>query len=676
MYNNLDKPKGDYTILKTSSNKGTVVSPWKKIVGAIKKSVIVSALDRFCSYIYVLLGCGIFARMFNGKQKYYGKSIFSSDKSKKEGVFYNFFRWISCKIEGSRILRFIQQSFGKLLSCRLRVIGCFIMSFAVYTALFAVISIFLDSTTASRFDFYSRMIDAATMLLISIPFLSSPLTVSQLITESRVCGKIIDILGFSKNSFIREQVTGKYLFAFLLGFICGVSSFIIPPVFIFGVFALLILGYAVFALPEFGVVVLFFSAPLFPTSLLIVLTILVTFAFVIKLIRGKRTLNFQRIDLLAMALGVLLILGGFISHSYASLMPSFVYTLFLLGFFLVSCCMRSSGWLYRCLAASAISGLLVAFYGIIQYVFFSNMTTAWIDSDFFEDISGRAISTLGNPNMLGEYLIMVLPVAMALWIEKKGLARKYSFVAIACLGICLILTWSRGAWLGFIFATIVLLLMWNKRAMWILVGGLFALPFMSMVLPDSIVTRFTSIGNLVDSSTSYRVYIWRGSVHMLSDYLFTGIGVGYDAWNEVYPYYTLPGIEAAPHSHNLFLQIGIDLGIFGLIFFIGVLFLCVKMSFTLFSRISASPVKDKFSHYRLAVAGPLCGLLAVLIQGLTDNSWYNFRVYLMFWLVIGLIPAFVKAANREIDMEENQSSAPKYDEDTAFIDIQLKNSNR
>ena len=351
-----------------------------------------------------------------------------------------------------------------------------------------------------------------------------------------------------------------------------------------------------------------------------------------------------------------------------------MYTCFLMGYFLVSCCVRSEEWLQRCVSAAIWSGLIVAFYGIIQYVLAST-ADAWIDSNLFEGISGRAVSTLENPNMLGEYLILILPTAFAMWISGKGMSRKYSFVAFACLGMCLILTWSRGAWLGFLFAFVAFLLIWHRRSMWLLVVGVLSVPFLPFILPETIITRFTSIGNLADTSTSYRVSIWRAAVHMIEDFLFTGIGIGEGAWREIYPDYTLPGIEAAPHSHNLFFQITLETGIFGILFFFIILFLLMKISFTVFAKLSKADLAELEPNYsrnrKLAIAGPLCGLFAVLIQGLTDNSWYNYRVYLMLWLMIGLIPAFVK--NTRQSLSSANANRPQREPNTkeASVDISI-----
>ena len=200
-----------------------------------------------------------------------------------------------------------------------------------------------------------------------------------------------------------------------------------------------------------------------------------------------------------------------------------------------------------------------------------------------------------------------------------------------------------------------------------------------------------SIGNTADSSTLYRVNIWRGAMRMIRDNIFTGIGIGEGAWGKIYPDYTLPGIEQAPHSHNLFMQITVEMGIIALIVFLFVLFFTYQSGFTLFSKLSRSDnvdpsgllspdslktadefkVKNKKQNpaliLRIAVAGPLCGIFGVLVQGTTDYSWYNYRVYLMFWLVLALAVGYTKNG-REFVPEENFDEVWKSSE-SSEIDI-------
>ena len=155
-----------------------------------------------------------------------------------------------------------------------------------------------------------------------------------------------------------------------------------------------------------------------------------------------------------------------------------------------------------------------------------------------------------------------------------------------------------------------------------------------LILPDTVTARFASIGNLSDASTSYRVYIWMGTLAMLKDYWLCGIGPGADAFNMVYPAYSLNGISA-PHSHNLFLQIVCDVGIAALGVFLILIFVFFRMMCTAVSR-----EKDWTSRvHQIAITSGVCGFM---VQAMTDFSFYNYRVLFIFWVYLALGALCVK----------------------------------
>ena len=148
------------------------------------------------------------------------------------------------------------------------------------------------------------------------------------------------------------------------------------------------------------------------------------------------------------------------------------------------------------------------------------------------------------------------------------------------------------------------------------------------VLPDAVINSFASIGNLGDSSTSYRVYIWMGTLAMLKDYWMCGIGPGDAAFNLVYPKYSYSGI-VAPHAHNLFLQIVCDAGVVALVVF-------VLLLFHYFRDLCAAFCREKDLFSRLYQTAAVSGIAGFLVQAMTDYSFYNYRVLLLFWAWLAL----------------------------------------
>lgn len=244
-----------------------------------------------------------------------------------------------------------------------------------------------------------------------------------------------------------------------------------------------------------------------------------------------------------------------------------MFVCFMAAYFLAVNLIRSENLLMKCVVRMLAALALVSIYGIYQN-FFGTTTAAWLDSTMFTEIGNRVVSTFENPNVLGQYLIIMLPFSILAVFEERGKARLGALGVTALAAVCLVFTWSRGAWLGAMFGILVMLLIYSRHTMKICVAGLFALPLVPFVIPDAILNRFTSIGNLGDSSTMYRVNIWKGTLKLTGDYFIGGIGMGEAAFRKVYPNYSLEAIEAAPHSHNLFLQVLAENGIFGMLFLV------------------------------------------------------------------------------------------------------------
>ncbi len=639
-------------------------------VRLVRTSIILNALDRFCAYIYHLIKNGFFGYVFSGYHGDLRAPLFSRIRDSKTARHFAEVRYGICRrFESSILLNGIVYFTKYLLGCRLKVYGVFLASFGVYTAVYVLFSSMFSGDTSSIME-HPYILPALVMIIAAVPLVLSKKTLSQSLRESVIGRFIMLVTGFDAEDMTETVGEGGHLnTAFLLGIICGAMTYAFPPLYLLLGMAALLWAYLVLIRPELGVLTLFFTMPIFPTMLLGAVTAYTAICYFLKLIRGKRILRIEPIDITVLAFAVLLFFGGTVSLSPQSLKPALLMVCFLLGYFLTVELITTREWLVRCSVACVCSATLISLYGIALYFLGAGYSSsAWVDSEMFTGIQARAVATLENPNMLGEYLILILPIAVGMFIGRgEGLRRFQAFVCIGIMGVCLILTWSRGAWLGLIFAALLFLFMWHRRSVWLILAGIASIPILPAILPASIVSRFTSIGNMTDSSTSYRVYIWRATVNMIEDNFLSGIGIGEGAWDRLYPLYAYLGVEAAPHSHNLYLQIWLELGIIGLLVFIVFLFLLYQAAFTLFFRLSggctliapdlsggmlrqnleegldsAHEMSRSRVQLRISTAGPLCGIFAVLVQGLTDYAWYNYRLYLMFWLVCGLASAYAR----------------------------------
>lgn len=379
---------------------------------------------------------------------------------------------------------------------------------------------------------------------------------------------------------------------------------------------------------EVGVYLMLFLAPIIPTMACVALALLTLVSFFInRLVKNNFNLKIDAFGLSVVVLAVLFLIYSLTSYTKVSSVKIFlIYAVFIAFMFVLIECGSDKKRLKAMIFLFVTSGLLVSLYGIYQNFYGNNLGHAWLDEEMFSDITVRVYSTLENPNVLGEYLILLIPICGAMiYGSQRLLARFYYFSVMCCAGLCLIFTQSRGCWVGLILAAVVFAFLVDKK---LVALGIIALMFAPMILPDSIMNRFLSIGNLSDSSTSYRVNIWHGSIAIIKDYWWMGIGLGQEAFNKVYPFYSY-NAAVALHSHNLYLQIFVETGICGILTFIYTMIISLK-------KILVGYIFGKKNVYSLICAAAIAGILGFLLQGMFDYVWYNYRVFAMFWMVIGI----------------------------------------
>ncbi len=422
----------------------------------------------------------------------------------------------------------------------------------------------------------------------------------------------------------------KIALGIVAGCIMGAAMIVSPLIGLalpFAVFGMLLVLYA----PVTGVYAAVFLAPLVPTMLLAAICLWTGLSFVIYALTHQ---DFKfRLDGVGLGLIVLLaILFVSSALSFAvlgSLKVWAMYFVFVTFYFVIINTVKTKAQLYGLLKVFVFSGVLVALYGVMQYVFGWTTSNAWIDETMFEEETMRVYSTLANPNVLGEYLLLVLPVCAVFFVKYKAKTwAKWAYLAMfGVLALCLILTQSRGCWIGFMLGAVIFVTFYEGRLWGIIPFLICLLPF---VLPETIINRLLSIGNMEDSSTSYRVFIWMGTLGMMKHYWLGGIGMGEAAFAKVYPFFSYNAI-IAPHSHNTFLQLMVEAGIGALAVFLILNFVFFK-NMTAVYRIG----KHKKNNYSVMALALSCGVAAFLAQSMFDYTFYNYRVMALFFMVLAM----------------------------------------
>lgn len=573
----------------------------------------------------------------------------------KSGFFYRIFRKrkqnmrskarIAQLYENSLICRIVEYLSDIFIHSQLRMWGIALLffSFAVLIATFAqnYFSGVLNQT---------NIIVGAAFAVLSVPFMASKKQFGEAMLTGKITSHVVyQVLGLDETRLQRKENDGReigYSYLFLIAILLGLATYFVDPILIIDVVGLIIAFAVIMSFPELGIMSVLAIIPfsnLFGNPTIAVLFFVCSSAvsFVVKFLRGKRVIRFELMDVLILVFGVLMLFGGVFARSggTASLDAALTYCAFMSVYFLIVNAYIRKTWLYRVVNLIVVTTAFISLVGIIEG---GVISASWVDMSQFAHIGERISSFLGNPNMLGVYLVIVFPLALSRVMSANGTFRKVSaLISMLLILVCTVMTWSRGAWLGIIVSFIVFFLVCNFKNIWFLLAGACSIPLWAIVLPQSIIDRFLSILTMSDSSITYRVNTWRGVWRMIRDHLFSGIGVGEQAFRDVYPAYAIPGTETVMHSHNIFMQIALELGIIGLLIFVFILVMYMQKAFRCVGY------RRNESKSRITVSAGFAGIVGACVAGFTDHIWYNYRVFLIFWIVVALTMAFARIDERE-----------------------------
>lgn len=446
----------------------------------------------------------------------------------------------------------------------------------------------------------------------------------------------LERLGLSDN---RKKAT-HYGFAAVLGIVISLIPLFLPTLYSIAGVAAVVAVPIIIIWPFLGVMALALSIAFIPTILAAGMILLIWIGVILNASVGK--ISFKGVFLKgksALVYIIITISGGILSFAIADSLPiAIIYTLFISVVFLFIVLIKNMMVIKAIVISAALAAIGTAIIGLYQY-FSGNIEVGWIDSEMFEGMV-RIYSTFENPNVYGEYLLFMIPLSLAMFFGTKRSLYKLIWAGAGLLmTAAMLLTMSRGCWIGLAAGVFIYFVIADRRFLWLFFAAVVIMPF---ILPESIMTRLMSIGNLEDSSSLYRLYIWLGTFSMLKDYWLTGVGLGTKAFGGVYSAYAYNGI-IAPHPHNLYLNIMSETGIAGLLGFAWIAFLNMR------SSISTAIIGSGFSkHLGAAFAAAFTGFF---VQGMFDNVFYNYRIVLVFWIFTALCFSFA-IINKRQDADE------------------------
>lgn len=123
-------------------------------------------------------------------------------------------------------------------------------------------------------------------------------------------------------------------------------------------------------------------------------------------------------------------------------------------------------------------------------------------------------------------------------------------------------------------------------------------------------------------------------------YALQGIGLGPSSFSIVYPPFAEARAAVAPHSHMLYLEILVEMGVVGLVSFVWFVCALVRRSGAAVHRAVQPEVKN------MLIAG-VSALSGIAFISMVEYVWFYPRVMFTFFVAAGLTMAMIRIAQRE-----------------------------
>ncbi len=263
-------------------------------------------------------------------------------------------------------------------------------------------------------------------------------------------------------------------------------------------------------------------------------------------------------------------------------------------------------------------------------------------------IEGIVGGIFGNPNDLAMALDLLLPLTIVLALTSKPAGRLIYSACAVVLAMGVVVTFSRGGFLGLAAAGGILL--WklgrhNKLSM--AMAAFAACAVLALSMPAGYSDRlFTIIHTEQDTTNSAqeRQGEMKQAVEIASRHLVIGIGMGN------YPFYSNHAIRA----HNSYIEVAAELGLAGLVAYLILIFGPLR-SMKLIERETSQANDPQRRELRFLAAGVHASIVGYLVCAVFSSAQYQWYLFYPVAYAVSLRRLYAAseiAHKKEIDREE------------------------
>ena len=278
---------------------------------------------------------------------------------------------------------------------------------------------------------------------------------------------------------------------------------------------------------------------------------------------------------------------------------------------------------YAAMKMFFIFGIFSAGYGLVQYI------ARYGRHDLEHRISGQTAHVM----TLSGLLLPAALVFLVLWLH--GMRNIVLIIGVVMTHLALLLTYTRSAWLGWIVAVAVLLILkWPKALAWAVPVGILAISLAPLPFFSRVISSF----DVKQSSNLDRIRMAEAGVEIIKDYPLLGVGPA--NVKEVYPLYRKHDAPRfrIPHLHNNVIQLWAERGVLALVAYLFLQFLFLREC----ARGWGGP-SSRYAELGVAVA------VALASAGMFE---FNFGDTEVFWILLDIFAIVIAFIERPLPSNE------------------------
>lgn len=255
-------------------------------------------------------------------------------------------------------------------------------------------------------------------------------------------------------------------------------------------------------------------------------------------------------------------------------------------------------------------------------------------------VAGVIKGLFDNSNDLALHLVTIIPISIALALEKKSLLRKIVFFGIALLLVsAVIITFSRGGFLGLIAVTLVMVRKFARRSKTTALAALvLGIIFFLVVAPGSysgrLATIFDSASDITGSS-SQRTQVLKRSILVALRYPLFGVGLGnfhHKSFQEL-------------GTHNAYTQVAAETGIAAMIAYIIFLAHPLRRLRMIERELFERNENSRFYYLAIGLQASLIGYMVASFFAAVAYQWYVY--YLVAYAIALRRIYYLEQSNKE-----------------------------